>query len=174
MKKMILTLAVSVMTLVASAQTYVGGGIGLWRNSDEKTTSFNIQPEIGFNLNSKWALGVALGYEHASVNGTKANAFSVSPYARYTFARLGAVSLFADGTAGVTTAKVKGSDSATAWEIGIKPGVAVSLNNRISFVAHVGFLGYKDTDEIPSMASQDGFGFNLNGNSLTFGLYYNF
>lgn len=101
----------------------------------------------------------------------------VAPYARYTYAKLGSVNLFLDGGFGFETYKIKHngitSDSQNAWEIGIKPGLSVNLTEKLSFIAHVGFFGYRDADDEP-VFGQNGLGFNLDGNALSFGLYYNF
>ena len=54
MKKIVLMAAFMVASIAASAQVYVGGSLGLESlkaNKDAKTTtSFSIQPEIGYNL----------------------------------------------------------------------------------------------------------------------------
>lgn len=99
----------------------------------------------------------------------------MNPYARYTYAKFGAVSLFLDGTFGINTYKVKNaSDSMTGWQVGIKPGIRVNLAKNVDFVAHCGFLGYRDADDSQSSFGENGFGFNLNGNNLTFGINYRF
>ena len=143
----------AVASLTAGAQVYVGGEVGLWRNWKDaaNTTNFTIKPEVGYNLNEKWAVGTTLGYIYSYDQGEKTNAFTVAPYARYTFVKLGNVNLFLDGGFGFATYKVKSAegvkgDAQNAWEVGIKPGVSVSLTEKLSFIAHVGFLGYRTAD----------------------------
>ena len=68
----------------------------------------------------------------------------------------------------------KSSSSQNGWQVGIKPGVKVDLTSKLSFIAHVGFFGYQDADDEYCAWGEDGFGFKLDGNSLNFGLYYNF
>ena len=46
MKKFVLSLMVALMGISASAQVYVGGEAGFWRNSDENQTNFNISITI--------------------------------------------------------------------------------------------------------------------------------
>lgn len=178
MKKFLFTLVAAVVTLTASAQVYVGGEVGLWRNWNDNKTTFEILPEVGYNLNENWAIGTSIGYAYNYADGEKINAVEVAPYARYTYAKFDAVSLFLDGGFGFMTYKVtprhgKSGDSQNAWQVGIKPGVKVDLTSKLSFVAHVGFFGYQDSDEA-TIWGEDGFGFQLNGNNLNFGLYYNF
>ena len=44
MKKFVLSLLVALTGISASAQVYVGGEAGFWRNTDDNHTSFTIQP----------------------------------------------------------------------------------------------------------------------------------
>lgn len=170
MKKILLTAVVALMAFTANAQAFLGGEVGVWRNPSANTTNFSIKPEVGYVLDQNWALGLGVGYEYAYVNGAKANSVNVNPYVRYTFAKLGPVNLFLDGGFDFETVKLKGVDSESAWGVGVKPGLAVNLTEKLSFVSHIGFAGYRDDD----IYGNDGFGCRLSGNELTFGLYYNF
>ena len=177
MRKLFTLAVLAVVTMTASAQLYLGGGIGTWRNTDENSTSVKIVPEVGYQLDSKWAIGTQVGYVYNYVKGTKLNAMVVNPYARYTFAKLGKVNLFLDGGFGFATYKIKGNDSSdNAWEVGIKPGLSVNLTEKLSFVSHVGFFGYRDADDsvIEDVFGEKGFGFDLNASQITFGLLWNF
>ena len=179
MKKVFMFIAVAVVTLTASAQVYVGGETSFWREwkNGVNKTSFSVMPEIGYNLDGNWAIGTTVGYQYQYQKGDKINAFKVAPYARYTYAKLGSVNLFLDGGFGFATYKIKNNgvtgDAQNAWEVGIKPGVSVNLTEKLSFIAHVGFLGYREADDEPVLG-ENGLGFNLDGNALSFGLYYNF
>lgn len=117
----------------------------------------------------------------------KINAFQVDPYVRYTVATAGPVSFFLNGGFGFATEKAKAgdwkSDSYNAWQIGIKPGIKVSLSKKVDFIATMGFLGYRDNDDITdshledlqeSVYGEKGFGFSFSTNDLNFGLIYNF
>lgn len=182
MKKLLLTLLVAVSALTANAQMYVGGEVGLWRNNKAETTDFSIQPEVGYNLSDHWAIGLNIGYAHSYNNGTSVNGFIAMPYARYTYYEWGIVNLFLDGGFGFNTYKHQDADEAyNAWQVGVSPGLSVKVAKNLSFVAHIGFLGYRDSDsDLPginapvSAFGDDGFGFRLSGNDVRFGLYYNF
>ncbi len=198
MKKLFVSLFVAAAAMTASAQTYVGGELGLWRNAEDgaNTTSFTLAPEIGYNLDDTWALGVALKYGYQYNGGVhddefdgnmKTNAFIISPYVRATYARLGKVRLFLDGGFSFATSKTKYSvesggntvstddGSKNGFEIGIKPGIAVDLNKNVSFIAHAGFLGYRHSKHNENtVLGKNGFGFDVNSNSLTFGFICNF
>ncbi len=180
MKKILMTLAAVCVAATMNAQVYVGGNIGFATSSYDgnSTTVWSLLPEIGYNLNEKWAVGTVIGYGEARVKAKGASAdkvkkFQVAPYARYTFVKWEKVNLFVDGTVGYQHENYGGVKTNT-FGIGFKPGVAVNLNDRLSFVAHVGFLGYENEKVKGDDKSTNSFGLNLNGNNLTFGMYYNF
>lgn len=64
MKKVMMMVALLVATVAASAQVYVGGGIGIGSSKDahaegvdvDAKTTFYITPEIGYNLSATWQL----------------------------------------------------------------------------------------------------------------------
>lgn len=175
MKKIFLTLALAAASLAASAQVYVGGEVGFWRNADANTTSFTLAPQVGYTLSEKWDLGIGIGFAHNYNKGRKTNAFNVDPYARLHFLKFGPVSIFTDMGFGVGVYKQKDADdSEVAWQIGLQPGVRVSLAKNIDFVAHVGFLGYREADSHYALYGSEGFGFQLSGNDLSFGINYRF
>ncbi|NDV83339.1 outer membrane beta-barrel protein [Bacteroides sp. 51] len=174
MKKIVLLLLVVCATVSMNAQVYVGGTAGFWRNDkdDADQTAFTIAPEIGYNFNEKWAIGAELGYKYAKEPGFKKNAVFVAPYARYSYCETGIVRLFLDGGVGFTSAKIA-DDRTNGFEIGIKPGVAIKLNDKFSLITKVGFLGYRD-DYFMDNDVENGFGLNLSGADLRFGFQVNF
>lgn len=178
MKKIILLLFVACATISVNAQVYVGGTAGFWRSDkdDSEVTAFTISPEIGYNLSEKWAIGAELGYEYAKVEGLKNDILFINPYARYTYCETGIVRLFLDGGFGIASGKVNGGDSETGFEIGIKPGVAIKLNDKFSLITKIGFLGYRDDYGTDGgyYETTNGFGFNLSGTDLRLGFQFNF
>jgi hypothetical protein len=171
MKKIILTALVIVASISVKAQVYMGGELSIWHNNDEESTKFTIAPEIGYNFNEKWAIGANLIFEHEKFEGLKANGFAVAPYARFSYYENKLVRLFVDGGVGYSTQKVKGhGDSLEGFEIGLKPGIAVKLNEHFSLVAKCGFLGYREDYII----GQNGGGLSLTSEDLSFGFHYEF
>jgi len=180
MKKLFSLIAVAFVAMSVNAQVYVGGSLGIdaWSSQknagDRSETTFTILPEVGYNLNDEWAVGTVIGYvsdKWVGVNGISESAFTFNPYARYTYLKAGKVSLFVDGGVDFTTA------SKADWNelaIGLKPGLAVSLSDNISFVSHLGFIGYDVLNPDGDDNNTSKFGLDLNGNNLTFGLYFNF
>jgi hypothetical protein len=170
MKKLFLFALLIVAAISANAQAYLGGSLGVWRNSDAETTTVTIAPEVGYNLSEQWAIGVALDYTHGKVDKLSANSFAIAPYARFTYYENGMVRLFVDGGFGVSTYKYTGSDSVTGEEIGLKPGISLKLSDKFNFVAKCGFLGWRDDYSLAS----DGYGLMLSSEDLTFGFHYEF
>jgi len=180
MKKIVMTLAAAFVATAMSAQVYVGGSVGFnaWNSQknagDRSETTFKIMPEIGYNINDAWAVGTVIGYESdkwQGVEGVSENAFTIAPYARYTFAKCGKVNFFIDGGVGFTTAS---KADWTELQVGLKPGLAVALSDKVSFVSHFGFFGYDVLNPEGDKNNTSKFGLDLDGNNLTFGLYLNF
>ena len=180
MKKIMMTLAAVAVAATMNAQVYLGGNVGVATSSYDgnSSTIWSILPEVGYNINDKWAVGMTVGYGESRVKvknvaTEKVKTFQVSPYARYTFVKFDKVNLFVDGGVGYKHENYAGVKTNT-FAVGFKPGVAVNLNEKLSFVAHVGFLGYENEKVKGDDKSTNTFGFDLNGNALSFGVYYNF
>lgn len=170
MKKLMMIAAMMIAAISVNAQVYVGGSLGFSSVKPEggdSQTAFNINPEIGYGLSDNLAVGAVLGFDYAKDSYT---AFEISPYVRYKAIQWDNVNIFFDGAIDFTSYKPDGGESATAWGVGIKPGVEFKASDHISFVAHMGFLGYEDTHKINNKKT---FGLNLH-NDVTFGVYYNF
>ena len=65
-------------------------------------------------------------------------------------------------------------NDADLWAVGARPGVAVNLTKKLSFVSHVGFLGWSQSKDNNSNLKTSRYGLDLDGNDITFSLYYNF
>ena len=175
------------MTIVAvfaamnmNAQFYVGGSVGFGSaklGGGDSESTYKIVPEVGYNLNDQWAIGVALGYQKGSCNfgnldfnPGKVEVFAVSPYARYTFMESDMVNVFVDG--GLTFASYK--DAGSAFQVGLRPGIALKASDAISLVAHVGFVGFETYSPKGDGESSNAFGLNFDNANIMFGVYYNF
>lgn len=178
MKKIFMTLAAAVLAISASAQVYLGGAAGLTSVSHDgnSTTNFVIMPEIGYNLDDNWALGISVGYGESGKDATKVKTFIVNPYARYTFAKFSKVNLFVDGGFSFENVDSKSLGyKVNTWGIGLKPGVAVNLNEKFSLVAHLGYLGYESAKpDFDGAKATNTFGLSVDATTVNFGFYYNF
>lgn len=181
MKKIIVLFTVMCASLMADAQVYTGGTLNFWRNDkdDADITTATIAPEIGFTLSNKWAIGTGLGYAYWKDGeiDTKINAVFVAPYVRYSFYEKGIVRLFIDGEVGFSSAKLEEDDKyadderVNGYSIGLKPGLALKLTEKCSLITKFGFIGYKD-DYLAEVSN--GFGLDLSGENLLFGIQVSF
>lgn len=183
MKKILLSFAVAFVSLAASAQVYVGGSVGIASSKtdgSDAVTTYQFLPELGYNINGDWAIGTTLGWgkgDPVEYEGESRNYVKVAPYARYTFVRSKYVNAFVDGGFGYAHynhAHTRGA-SINEWEAGLRPGLAVNLSPKVSFVTHVGFVGWKSSKaDVSGAKANNVWGASLNGNNITFGVYYNF
>lgn len=183
MKKILMTLVAVFATMTMSAQWYVGGSVSVdsWSSQkfagDKSETTFALLPEIGYNLNDEWAVGTVIGYVSDKFNGINGvnvlseSAFTFNPYARYTFFKAGKVNFFVDGGIDFTSAS---KADWTELAFGVKPGLAVNLTDNISFVSHLGFIGFDQYNPDGDDNNITKVGVDLSGTNLTFGLYFNF
>ncbi len=161
MRKFFLVLIAISIAAVANAQIYAGGSVSFSSNSNAESTTVSIAPEVGYDLNDKFSLGAVLGlYTYSADGGYSTNVLSIRPYVRYSLLRFGPVNLFTD--AAFTYMKPKNGDG--TWELGLYPGVAAPLGNKVSAVAHIGCVAYN---------SDTTFGIGV-GNVASAGLYYHF
>ena len=180
MKKILMTMVAVFAAMNMNAQVYVGGSVGFGSaklGGGESESTYKIVPEIGYNLNDQWAIGVGLGYQKGSCNfgkfdfnPGKAEMFVINPYARYTFINSNMVNVFIDGGLGFASYK----DAGSAFQAGLYPGIALKASDKISLVAHLGFVGFETYSPKGDGDSSNAFGLNLDGNNILFGLYYNF
>lgn len=180
MKKILMTLVAIAMASTMNAQWYVGGSVGFGSakvGGGDNESTYKIIPEVGYNLNQNWAVGIALGYQKGSASfgdfnfaPGKTEVFSVSPYARYTFVNSDLINVFCDG--GVAIASVK--DSGTGFQVGLRPGIALKPSKKISLVAHIGFVGFETYSPKGDGESSNAFGLSFDNLASTFGIYYNF
>lgn len=179
MKKILMTMVAALAAVSMNAQVYLGGGIGFRGKSydGETTTIFSIKPEVGFTLNESSAIGLGIGFGMTGKNNTKMTVFGVNPYYRFNFLRTDKVNLFIDGSFNFEYQKGDGKANKeykeTAWSLGVRPGVAFNVNDKISFVSTVGFLGYSAAKPKDGKTTSV-YGLNLDASTLNFGLFYNF
>lgn len=77
MKKIVFFLFATMLVASVKAQVYVGGTVGLWHNDDLDATFFKLEPEVGYNLSEKWAVGGVLAFAHGKADEGKYNAFAL-------------------------------------------------------------------------------------------------
>ena len=82
------------------------------------------------------------------------------------------INFFLDGEVSYKPMK----DTYNKFGIHIKPGVAVNVNDKVSFVAKLGTdgLGWTNTKDKVTDVKTNKFGLDLSTIGLEFGMYYNF
>lgn len=162
MKKLIIVIAIAIISFSANAQIYVGGSINL---SASSKTSFIFAPEVGYNFNDCWAAGAALAF--SSIDGI--TSVGLKPYARWTALKLGPVNMFLDGYVGYTnTSNSALKTSVNSFALGVAPGLSIPVTKHLSFVGHVGAIEYANVEK------NNIFTLNLTGSAFSAGIYYNF
>lgn len=107
MKKIMLSLAMALVSVCASAQVYIGGTAGISSNKiggGDSKTAYTLMPEIGYEFNNKWEAGLEIGIKKGEVCKLspvgESTTFRVAPYVRYTAVETKLVNLFVEGTIG--------------------------------------------------------------------------
>ena len=177
MKKIMLSLAMALVSVCASAQVYIGGTAGISSNKFEggdSKTAYALMPEIGYEFNNKWEAGLEIGIKKGDVCELRAvpeaTTFIVAPYVRYTAVETKVVDLFFEGTIGYSSVSKGGGDF---YEVGIKPGLAVKLSKHVDFISKIGFLGYKGYSPEHGDNSST-FGVDVDASNISFGAIYKF
>ena len=81
---------------------------------------------------------------------------SVSPFVRHYLFSDNTVRVFCDYTAGYGYNGQ--AESRNGFEVGVKPGIALSLTEKINVITHIGFLGYRQD----FCGLESGYGLKLN------------
>lgn len=209
MKKIMMTLAAVAFAATMNAQVWVGGEVGFNTNKSTvkdngvstsvTSNNFTFAPEIGYNLNEKWAVAIKIGFAHNEDNGdikslieeysglalrgTKlmTNAFSINPYVRYNFVKAGNFTAFVDGGISYATVHINNMsqvmENVNSFGIAINPGISYAITPKVGLVAHLGDLSYNAmwTKQKNADVKYSNGKFNIGlWNAISFGAYYNF
>ncbi len=195
MKKLIFTLAITLGVFVSSSaqeagQFWVGGSVGITSTSvkdGDDYTNFKILPEFGYVINDKIGVGINVGYsqteatflEGLPVATGKIESFVVAPFVRYSALKGNIGGIFIDGGIGYGHGKNKDEDiKVDMFEVGFRPGVALSVSDKVSLTAKFGFLGYQYTkakdEDSGADAKVNTFGLDLDLSQCLFGVNFVF
>lgn len=174
MKKLFLAAAMMVASLAASAQVYVGGSLGFKSEKPydgaETSTAFSIKPEVGYNLDEKWAVGIQLGYSSMDDGDNTLGQIDLAPYARYTFAKTGIASFFVDG--GLSFEFRTADWEGMVWGVGVRPGVKLAVSEKVDVIGKLGYLGYKAANE--KAGKGNSFALSIDNTDIELGVNFNF
>lgn len=173
MKKLFFLATFALAAITAQAQGFVGGTFGLQNtSSNASVTKAALGIELGRQLSPNWAIAAGVNYAANYREGDfQASNFQIAPFARYTAANMGSVSLFFDGGFRMnwaTTAGVKENHTNFGWGMGISPGLALRASRHVTFAANLGFVGYEKMD------GREHVGVSLDTKDVRFSVYFNF
>ena len=214
MKKMLLFLSLIGMVSYTNAQTgsgtiMIGGGLH-FNNSTEKntvagsttdgpkTTSFGINPRVGYFIGENFALGVELGYSSdvtkendpsPGVDETKntSSTFSIAPFVRYYSPIAEKAGAFLNASVGYSTGKNKfestdagGTTTSTdadisGFDAGITPGLYWFITQKVGLEASFGFIGFsssKTSDDDDNETKTSNLDFELDTRTIGLGFHY--
>lgn len=169
MKKILFTLALVVMALIsAQAQVWIGGSVNAQLNKDLKT--FTIAPDVGYCFeNVPFSVACAFEYEGAfSADEGYSHALTVSPYVRYDICDIEErFSLFVDLISDIDALEL------SFFDIGLSPGVSMSISDHWSAEFSYGFLGYR-WEQLTDQEIGHSFELDFKTAAAGFGIYYSF
>ena len=104
----------------------------------------------------------------SDVDVAGARSTQINPYVRYTFVHSKYFNVFSD--LGLGYAHINGIGD--AYGIGLTPGIALNLSEKVSFVTKFAYLGWQHAKT--NGVKSDFFGVDIDATNVQFGLYYNF
>lgn len=174
-----MTAALALASLSSYSQYYVGGTLGIGvqtmkMDGDSYTNSaFSISPELGYNLNSTWAIGTSLAVQY-TVDGGGGDDYTllgISPYVRATFAEVGCVKFFTEGALTYAYMKLSDYDGESGWGVSLRPGVLIALSDKFHLLGRTTLFEYSSAGSGSYKVSTTGFSINTN---LQVGAIYTF
>ncbi|UEG49845.1 porin family protein [Ferruginibacter lapsinanis] len=184
--KKVLVAAFALVSLTASAQKgtlLVAGNVSLETSkspdvpNDEKSTSFDFNPTVGYQFNDNWTAGVVaeVGTTKNTSNTnvvTKYSSFGVGPFVRYTQTLSNIFSLYGQLQGVFGTSKVGSTKVGTSTAIALTPAAFINLKNGFGLNFDFGGLGFSSTKPTGGSAST-GFGVTF-GKTMNIGIQKNF
>lgn len=157
-------------------------GIGSEATGDNKTSSFNFSPRLGYFATENIALGVALGYstgktEAPATPDVDVSEFSIGAFGRYYVTPANSFSIFGELGVDYINSKIEAAseDTSNAFRIGLAPGVNYFVSDNFALEAKFGILSYRtDKPDADGVESTDSFNFGLNFTDINLGLIYRF
>ena len=181
MKKLVLSAVL--LAAFAGATHAQKGSILLYGNAgvsttkeadDDKSTSFNVNPGVGYQFSDNWTAGVNLGYGQSKYNPSgmgstsKTDFYNAGVFARYT-KPLGTIfSLFGQANAGYQGSK-SGSAKSNGFAVEVFPAVALNVHNGFALNFSFGGISYGTSKVKGASGSTNTFNLNF-GQQANFGI----
>ncbi|MDR0207223.1 MAG: hypothetical protein LBI45_08220 [Bacteroidales bacterium] len=168
MKKTLIFLAITVITIQVNAQWFIGGDVCVnvtnsdenfvWGNVNKTEAGFQIAPKFGHYFNNKFALGLSVSFGanfsiNNAGNSTKNQEYSLHwgfiPFLRYSVFTYKKFSIILQGSTGVRgthyfsqtgSNSVKGGSALGIRVIGVSPILGFNLTDHLQMEAGLNFL----------------------------------
>lgn len=154
MKKVLFAIVAIIVGFGARAEGFIGGTIGLDvthvsvdHGGSATQTVFGITPEIGYNFNKTWAVGVQMGYGITSTSGDDVSVFKIQPFVRGTFASAGKVDFFGELAAGYARQSA-GGHGVSGFQMALRPGMAINFTSTFALIARTELLQFEHWDNV--------------------------
>lgn len=179
MKKLLMLAMVCVLgTAAANAQGwFLGGEVGVNHNKigDNKTTSFQIAPQVGYMFNEKWGMFVDLEYDYSKSNGVKTHTYGFDVGVLRSYHIVSNFYYVPRAMVGYNHINVKDGSNTNAFGVGIdflrfefKPSEHWGFNIKF------GTVNYVHGKENGGGPKFDNFNFNVFNNEVGVGFNYYF
>jgi hypothetical protein len=191
MKKLLFVAAFLMVSVMASAQMWIGGSMNCMYQKDKDFNNgvftFGVAPEVGYGINDKFTVAMAIGYRGQFASGITSNSFFMQPYARYHIVNFGNAGFFIDGGLeyGLNAYKDDFMNRPAYTHhvyVGVWPGFAYAFCDKAVIAARFGFLGYKyngtridgiyDANAPADTPVNHSFGFDF-ANGVSLAVYFN-
>lgn len=168
-------------TTAANAQWFLGGEVGVNHNKigDNKLTSFQVAPQVGYMLNEKWGVFFDLEYEYSknktNNNELKSNTFGFDVGVLRSYRIVSKFYYVPRAAVGYQHMNIKDSDNINTFGLGVdflrfefKPSANWGFNINLGSIR---YTHGKVTNGGPKM---DNFNFNVINDEATIGFNYYF
>ena len=162
-----------------SVLLYGNVGISTTKEADDdKYTTFQLNPGVGYQFTDNWTAGVNLnyGYNKANPSGpgasTTSKNYGAGLFARYTKPLGGIFSLFGQANAGYVGTDF-GGNKTNGFGIEVFPAVALNVHNGFALNFSFGSIGFESTKAKGVDGSNNDLWLNF-GQQVNFGVSKNF
>ncbi len=159
--KKIFVILFALCAVSAQAQLFVGGSGKIGYSND--TFSVGLLPEVGYEINDRWAVGVGLGLETITCDGDSEVFGLANPFVRFTAWQNDRIALDVKGIS-----MMEFQREFFAANIGVRPSVRFKVNDHLHFYTDFGLIGATDNN-----GDWDG-AFLFNAMNANLGISYKF
>ncbi|MEC7754891.1 MULTISPECIES: outer membrane beta-barrel protein [Roseivirga] len=167
---LLLFVGVTAQAQIQKGDVLLNGNLGYTKIDAIGTeiSNFLIGTRGGLFLSEKTNLGLVLGYSSSKNNGTKNTLFTYGAYARFYKSLADNFYLFYQPQIDMGTGELGNSTDQSSFAISFRPGLSYFVTEKVALESTFGDISY--TSQKVGNSESDRFNFNLNPNTLTFGI----